>query len=124
MKIVGQRLRALRESVKMSQAKIGALFGCKQSSINRYESGEASAPYDVLLQYADHFDVSMDYIFGRTDNPQGKLYENKPKVEKIYPEMEKFIEMCFDPGSPMNERLKATLVQMLSGPEADAETKR
>ena len=57
MKIVGQRLRALRESVKMSQAKIGALFGCKQSSINRYESGEASAPYEVLLQYADHFDA-------------------------------------------------------------------
>lgn len=114
MKIVGQRLRALRESVKMSQSKIGALFGCKQSSINRYESGEASASYEVLLQYADHFDVSMDYIFGRTDNPQGKLYENKPKVEKIYPEMEKFIEMCFDPGSPVNERLKSTLVQMLS----------
>ena len=124
MKIVGQRLRALRESVKMSQAKIGALFGCKQSSINRYESGEASAPYEVLLQYADHFDVSMDYIFGRTDNPQGKLYENKPKVEKIYPEMEKFIEMCFDPSSPMNERLKATLVEMLSGPGSDAEIKR
>ena len=113
MKIVGQRLRALRESVKMSQAKIGALFGCKQSSINRYESGEASAPYEVLLQYADHFDVSMDYIFGRTDNPRGKLYENKPKVEKIYPEMEKFIEMCFDPGSPMNERLKESLLRMM-----------
>ena len=122
MKIVGQRLRALRESVKMSQAKIGALFGCKQSSINRYESGEASAPYEVLLLYADHFDVSMDYIFGRTDNPQGKLYENKPKVEKIYPEMEKFIEMCFDPGSPMNERLKSTLVQMLSGSEDKVKT--
>ena len=114
MKIVGQRLRTLRESVKMSQAKIGALFGCKQSSINRYESGEASAPYEVLLRYADHFDVSMDYIFGRTDKPQGKLYENNPKVEKIYPEMEKFIEMCFDPGSPVNERLKSTLVQILS----------
>ena len=113
MKIVGQRLRALRESVKMSQAKIGVLFGCKQSSINRYESGEASAPYEVLLQYADHFDVSMDYIFGRTDNPQGKLYENKPKVEKIYPEMEKFIEMCFDPGSPMNERLKESLLRLM-----------
>lgn len=113
MKIIGQRLRTLRESVKMSQAKIGALFGCKQSSINRYESGEASAPYEVLLQYADHFDVSMDYIFGRTDNPQGKLYENKPKMERIYPEMEKFIEMCFDPKSSLNERLKETLIQML-----------
>ena len=30
-----------------------------------------------------------------------------------YPEMEKFIEMCFDPGSPMNEKLKETLKQML-----------
>ena len=47
MKIVGQRLRALRESVKMSQAKIGALFGCKQSSINRYESGEASEKIEM-----------------------------------------------------------------------------
>ena len=83
MKIVGQRLRALRESVKMSQAKIGALFGCKQSSINRYESGEASAPYEVLLQYADHFDVSIDCIFGRTDNPQGKLYEKNQGRENL-----------------------------------------
>ena len=33
MKIVGQRLRALRESVKMSQAKIGALFGCNKTRI-------------------------------------------------------------------------------------------
>lgn len=30
------------------------------------------------------------------------------------PEMARFVEMCFDPGSAMNERLKATLVQMLS----------
>ena len=53
---------------------------------------------------------------------QGTHYENKPKVEKIYPEMEKFIEMCFDPGSPMNERLKSTLVQMLSGSEDKVKT--
>ena len=38
------------------------------------------------------------------------------KFDKIveFAEMEKFIEMCFDPGSPVNERLKSTLVQMLS----------
>ena len=55
----------------------------------------------------------MDYIFGRTDNPQGKLYEYKPKIEQTDPEMKKFVEMCFDPKSPMNERLKETLLQML-----------
>ena len=35
------------------------------------------------------------------------------KIEKAYPEMDKFIEMCFDPGSPMNEKLEETLKQML-----------
>ena len=35
------------------------------------------------------------------------------KSEKVYPEMDKFIEMCFDPGSPINERLKETLREML-----------
>ena len=37
----------------------------------------------------------------------------KPKMEISHPEMKRFIEMCFDPGSPMNERLKATLMQMM-----------
>ena len=59
------------------------------------------------------FDVSMDYIFGRTDNPQGKLYEYKPKIQQNDPQMQKFVEMCFDPASPMNARLKETLLQML-----------
>ena len=68
---------------------------------------------DVMIRYADYFDVSLDYIFGRTDKPQGKLYEGKMKIEKVYPEMDKFIEMCFDPGSPINERLKDTIRNML-----------
>lgn len=51
--------------------------------------------------------------FGRTDNPQGKLYEYKPKIQQNDPQMQKFVEMCFDPTSPMNARLKETLLQML-----------
>lgn len=112
LKIVGQRLLSLRESVGFSQKKIAGMFGVGQSSIYRYESGEASAPYHILLRYADFFNVSLDYIYGRTDAPQGILYEGSPKIEASYPEMEKFIEMCFDPKSSMNERLKDTLRQM------------
>ena len=119
---IGQRLKELRQSVKLSQSKIAAIVESSQPAIARYEMGEAHIPADVLLNYANYFDVSLDYIYCRTDNPQGTHYENKPKVEKIYPEMEKFIEMCFDPGSPMHGRLKATLVQMLSGSEDKIET--
>ena len=84
-----------------------------QSSINRYENGYSDVPIAILLWYADYFDVSLDYIFGRTDNPQGKLYEYKPKIQQSDPQMQKFVEMCFDPASPMNARLKETLLQML-----------
>lgn len=114
MKIVGERMRSLRESVKLSQMKISKEFGVSQSSLARYEINDATPPLELLLRYADYFDVSMDYLFGRTDNPKGALYQNHVNVGKNNPEMARFVEMCFDPGSAMNERLKETLVQMLS----------
>ena len=89
------------------------VVGVKQSSLNRYELNQASPTFETLMRYVDYFDVSLDYLFGRTDNPQGKLFEYRPKIEQSDPEMEKFVEMCFDPKSPMNERLKETLVKML-----------
>ena len=55
----------------------------------------------------------MDYILGRTESPKGAAYENHVNIGLNNPEMARFVEMCFDPGSAMNERLKATLVQML-----------
>jgi transcriptional regulator with XRE-family HTH domain len=113
LKIVAERIRSLRESAKLSQVKMGEVVGAKQSSINRYEQDQTSPSYEILVRYADFFDVSLDYILGRTDDPQGKLYECKTKFEESDPEMEKFVEMCFDPKSPMNDRLKKTLLAML-----------
>ena len=113
MQEVAERLRRLRESVKLSQMKMAEVVGVKQSSLNRYELNQASPTFETLLRYADYFDVSLDYIFGRTDNPRGRLYEYKPQVEQSDPIMKKFVEMCFDPNSPMNERLKEALLQML-----------
>lgn len=112
MKMCGERLRALRGSINYSQVKFAELFEIGQSSVVRYEKGEASPPLDLLVKVADYFDVSLDYIMGRTEYPQGKLYEQKVKVGYT-PEMESFVEMCFDPKSPMNTRLKQTLLQML-----------
>ena len=112
--IVGERLRALRLGLGMAQSKIAKLIDGTQSSIHRYENDIGDPPLDVLLLYADYFDVSMDYIFGRTDQPQGKLYDFKPKIEDS-DEMRLFIEMCFDPNSPMSGKLKDTLLKMMRG---------
>ena len=113
MKELGERLRILRESVKLSQVKMADLLGVKQSSINRYERGQSAPSLETLVKYADYFDVSMDYLFARTDKPQGKLYEYRPKIATGSEEMRQFIEMCFDPQSPMSEKLKQTLLQMM-----------
>ena len=113
MKEVAKRIRELRKSMKLSQAEMGNIVGVKQSSLNRYEHGQSSPSVETLVRYADYFDVSLDYIFGRTDNPQGKLYQCMTKVSESDPEIEKFVEMCFDPKSPMHDRLKETLLTML-----------
>ncbi|MCL2615499.1 MAG: helix-turn-helix domain-containing protein [Dehalococcoidia bacterium] len=114
MQIVGQRLRGLREGLRLSQVKIAKLIGGTQSSIQRYENDVCDPPFTTLIWYADYFDVSLDYLFGRTDKPQGKLYEFKPKIESN-DDMKLFIDMCFDPKSPMSDKLKDTLLQMMKG---------
>lgn len=111
--IIGKRLKSLRESLGKSQAQIAELNSTvAQTAIYRYEHGVTDVPNDILLWYADFFDVSLDYIYGRTDKPQGILYDYIPKViedDKI----KDFIEMCFDPKSSANAKLKETLKKML-----------
>lgn len=118
MKIISKRLRELREGISLSQNKIAKKIGINQTSVFRYENDVADPSAKTLLWYADYFDVSLDYIFGRTDNPQGKLFEHKPKaIEEISSQSEnlkEFIEMCFDPKSLMNGRLKKALLEILS----------
>lgn len=112
MKQISERLKQLRESVKLSQMKICDLNACNQSSLARYENDQAVPPLELLLWYADHFDVSMDYIFGRTDAPQGKLYAYKPRISADSEQLRQFIEMCFDPNSLVSEKLKNTMMEI------------
>ena len=72
MNMVAERMRLLRDSVRISQKELGAIIGITQSAVNRYENKQSEASYETLLRYADFFDVSLDYIYGRADKPQGK----------------------------------------------------
>lgn len=121
MDTIGTRLKSLRTSVDISQKALAALTGVTQSAINRYENGQSEPAYRVLLWYADYFDVSLDYIFCRTDSPQGKLYNHEPNVLKEKMEnkadWEQFVQACFEPNSPMNAKLKEAILNMAGGVE-------
>ena len=53
----------------MSQVFLGMELGMSQNTISRYETGAREADYETLVAFADYFNVSVDYLLGRTDNP-------------------------------------------------------
>jgi len=64
------RLKELRKKKNISQVKLAMDLNMNQNSISRYENGEREADYETLIAFADYFDVSVDYLLGRTDNPE------------------------------------------------------
>ena len=64
------RLKELRKSKHISQLKLSLDLNMNQNSISRYETGEREADYATLIKIADYFDVSIDYLLERTDNPK------------------------------------------------------
>lgn len=64
------RLKQLRKKHGISQLKLAMDLGLNQNSISRYENEERQADYATLIMLADYFNVSIDYLLERTDNPE------------------------------------------------------
>ena len=111
MKILGERLKQLRESRGMTQTELAQLLGLQQTSIFRYESGNTNPTAEVLLKIADTFDVSLDYLFGRTDHPGGLQYSADPQLA---PELNKLAEQFFEPGTRVNRELKRSVIRIMA----------
>ncbi|MBQ8432936.1 MAG: helix-turn-helix transcriptional regulator [Clostridia bacterium] len=60
------RLKKLRKQRKISQLKLAMDLNMNQNSISRYETMEREADYETLIKFADYFNVSIDYLLGRT----------------------------------------------------------
>jgi repressor LexA len=114
-----KRILELRESAMLSQARLSREIGISQTTINRYEHGDAAISAKALRAYTVFFDIPVDYLLGRCADPQGKLYSYQPEFIKSQlknsDEWHDFIEMFFDPASPMSSRLKETLFKLAGG---------
>ncbi|MBE7012319.1 MAG: helix-turn-helix transcriptional regulator [Ruminococcaceae bacterium] len=64
------RLKELRKQNGISQLKLAMDMSMNQNSISRYENGIREADYATLIKFADYFNVSIDYLLERTDNPE------------------------------------------------------
>ena len=118
MSTIAVNLKSLRVTAGYSQKEIAEMAGSNQPTITRIEGG-TDPSCKVLLWYADHFDVSLDWIFGRCDKPQGKLYSYEPDVLKSKmqdkEEWEKFVKACFEPNSALNAKLQEAILRLSTG---------
>ena len=75
------RLKELRKKKKISQLKLALDLNMNQNTISRYETMEREADYETLIKIADYFNVSIDYLLERTDNPEMN-WKNFPERQK------------------------------------------
>lgn len=63
-----QRLKDMREDSDMSQVNVAAHLGIQQTVYSRYERGERAIPLKHLIKLAELYNVSLDFLCGRTNN--------------------------------------------------------
>ena len=64
------RLKEIRRSKGISQLKLAMDLNTSQNTISRYETGEREPGINELIKIADYFNISIDYLLERTENPR------------------------------------------------------
>lgn len=102
MNSLGLRIKFLREKHNISQKEFAQKIGVSNTVLSRYESGDRKPDYDILQIIADFFEVSTDYLLGRTDTPaltseeqdelEFQAFANDPDLGVWYKELPKSSE--------------------------------
>ena len=65
-----QRIQDLRTDADMSQKQLREILHISQRSYSHYETGSRNIPVEMLIRLANYYDISVDYLVGRTDKKE------------------------------------------------------
>lgn len=65
-----ERLKELRQSNNLTMDMLGKEIGSTRGTISNFENGYKKPSLDILVRLADYFNVSIDYLIGRTNDPE------------------------------------------------------
>ena len=71
--ILGSNIKYLREENNLSQKELASILNIANSTLSQYESGDRVPSDDIKIKIANQFNVSLDYLLGRTSNPHKTL---------------------------------------------------
>lgn len=63
------RLKELRKTNNLTLEQLGKNIGSTKATMSNYETGQKKPSLDMVIKLADYFQVSIDYLVGRTDDP-------------------------------------------------------
>jgi len=66
-----KNLKAIREDRDIRQKEVAAYLNVSQNTYSQYETGVISLTAEILIKLADYYNVSIDYLLDRTNNPKG-----------------------------------------------------
>lgn len=100
------KLKKLRKEKDVKQKDVANVLNISASAYGFYEQGKRTPTSDMFSKLADYFDVSVDYLLGKTDNPKTIKNKEEPKekdIEKIIDELmsQQGLMLC---GEPMSEQ--------------------
>lgn len=70
MSNLSERLRSCRKSKNKTQKDIATLLNISERAYQHYELNDREPPLSNVITLANYFDVSLDYLVGRSDNPR------------------------------------------------------
>lgn len=88
MGTLGNRLRNLRESQGLTQQEVADALNCNCKAISNYELDKREPDFSILLKLCDFFDVTADYLLGRTEFP--KTYKQMPLTSQTVALIQQF----------------------------------
>ena len=65
-----ERIKNLREDRDLKQETLAEMLGVRQTTYSKYELGKINVPVEMLIKIADFYDVTLDYLVGRSDEMQ------------------------------------------------------
>lgn len=123
--LFGKRLRELRKEKNLTQKDVANFLKISDRTIGYYESGQRKPDPETLQKIADFFNVSVDYLLGRTDirNPESSFSPLDEEIVEIMKELGPEVTMQFYDLKGMSEEEKENLIIFLQGLKARRQQK-
>ncbi|MBO8169056.1 MAG: helix-turn-helix transcriptional regulator [Thermoanaerobacteraceae bacterium] len=109
MDSLGRRIQKLRKQKNLTQQELATVIGISRGSLSMIEIDKREPDNQTLKKFADFFNVSTDYLLGRTDDPS---YQTDELSEKELEEIIKKEGIMFD-GIPLDEEDKEDIIEVM-----------